>query len=348
MTPEERSEYDWNQRFTARVADARNKIASLVRDKYPNLPPQEAEAKKAEMERVWWNGVNGVGGVKNEEDVREHNAAFKAAAKKQTDEYQKGRAIAGMEAWFSDEGDGKTKMLLETPLIWAAYKKGIATQADVLKSWASDTKNAAMLMSKNKDTALEIEKMKEEGKWRIAQLRASRDPKADMAERVYALHRKMGEDDATATRAEASFIEHGDKTDLDKLRETDLEESRAERRVDSILKPFVDPAGGYDEHKMAPSRTLDIYNSLMKTDKKCAAALYLRLPDANRATIDAQNSSDVITGTKRQGAGQTPTAKPSAAPKGQPKSEQPAQIQKDGKDWYLWSDGKYHSKGPEA
>ena len=278
--------------------------------------------------------------------------------------YQKQRAIDGMEKWFSGEGLGKAfgqgarkegntlvlpdgqQMIIETPLIWAAYKQGIATQADVMKAWGSDTKNAENLMSKKRDSAIEIERMKEQNRVQLATLRAQRDPKADMAQRVYMLHRHMGEDDAAATKAEASFIEHGDKTDLDKLKEDDMESTRAEKRVDSILKPYVDPAGGYDERKMTPSRMLDIYNSTMKTDKKAATALYLRMPDKVRATIDAQNAQDV--GANRPGSGQSPTAKPVAASKPQPKSGQPAKLQKDGKDYYLWSDGKYHSKGPEA
>ena len=292
-----------------------------------------------------------------QQDLNDYN-------KGKAESYQKQRAIDGMEKWFSDEGlgnafgkgarkEGNTlvlpdgqQMIIETPLIWAAYKQGIATQADVMKAWGSDTKNAENLMSKKRDSAIEIERMKEQNRVQLATLRAQRDPKADMAQRVYMLHRHMGEDDAAATKAEASFIEHGDKTDLDKLKEDDMESTRAEKRVDSILKPYVDPAGGYDERKMTPSRMLDIYNSTMKTDKKAATALYLRMPDKVRATIDAQNAQDV--GANRPGSGQSPTAKPVAASKPQPKSGQPAKLQKDGKDYYLWSDGKYHSKGPEA
>jgi hypothetical protein len=75
------------------------------------------------------------------------------------------------------------------------------------------------------------------------------------------------------------------------------------------MKQFADIAGGYDEKKMTPSRTLAIYNSMIKTDKPGAAALYLRLPDPNRAAIDAQNAQDA--GANRPGSGQSPTAKPS-------------------------------------
>jgi hypothetical protein len=257
--------------------------------------------------------------------------------------YQKKRAIDGMEKWFSDEGlgntfgqgarkegntlvlpDGKTGMILQTPLIWAAYKQGIATEKEVMDAWGKDTKNAEDLMSKSKETAVEIEKMREQNRLQLAQLRAQRDPKADMAQRVYALHRHMGEDDATATRAEASFIEHGDKTDLDKLKEDDMEQTRAGKRVDSVMKQFADIAGGYDEKKMTPSRTLAIYNSMIKTDKPGAAALYLRLPDPNRAAIDAQNAQDA--GANRPGSGQSPTAKPSQVKSPSPKPSAPANV----------------------
>jgi hypothetical protein len=257
--------------------------------------------------------------------------------------YQRQRMAAGMEKWFSDEGlgntfgqgarkegntlvlpDGKTRMILQTPLIWAAYKQGIATEKEVMDAWGKDTKNAEDLMSKSKETAVEIEKMREQNRLQLAQLRAQRDPKADMAQRVYALHRHMGEDDATATRAEASFIEHGDKTDLDKLKEDDMEQTRAGKRVDSVMKQFADIDGGYDEKKMTPSRTLAIYNSMIKTDKPGAAALYLRLPDPNRAAIDAQNAQDA--GANRPGSGQSPTAKPSQVKSPSPKPSAPANV----------------------
>jgi hypothetical protein len=248
--------------------------------------------------------------------------------------YQRQRMDAGMDAWFSDEGlgnqfgpgahkdgntlvlpDGKTKMLLETPLVWAAFKKGIASQEDVMKSWGRDTKNATELMSKNKDTAEAIQKMKDDTAIALAQLRAARDPKASMADRVYALHRKLGESDAEATRAEASFIEHGDKTELDKLREQDMEETRAEKRVDSILKPYADPLGGYDEKKMTPSRMLTAYNSLIGKDPTAAVALYRRMPETSQAAIDAQASHDV---------GANPNKRPAGASSPSPKVPAPA------------------------